>query len=96
MEQLQRDLLMVLTHKPKTRAELCQELGVKDRALRKAVAGLRRNGYNVSTNSETGGYWLGNEKEKRRLISELRTRAYDELDTANKLERGPIEGQVSI
>ena len=94
MEELQRNLLKVLKRTPQTRADLCLALGISDRKLRSTVQELRDSGYNIASNSNSGGYLLGSERDKRRIIAEYRSRAYKELATASAIERGPLEGQI--
>lgn len=89
MSDLADRLWDVLDSTPSTREELIEELGANDRTIRRAVKELRDRGYNVATDSDTGGYWRGNEIDKRRTINELRARAYKELATAEALELGP-------
>lgn len=96
MTELAKRLWDELTDQPQTRAQLRDALGVRDRSLRRAVVELRKRGYNVATSSITGGYWRGNEKDKRVTIAEYRSRAYELLGTANAMECGPIEGQEAI
>lgn len=88
MSDLAEFLWDVLTDEPKTRGELMEILGEKDRAIRRAVTELRKHGYNVASSSSVGGYWRGNEDDRKRTIREYRAKAYEELAIAYALERG--------
>lgn len=89
-------LLMVLTDKPQSRALLARKLGCSDRALRRAVRELRKEGHTVCSDSEMGGYWLGTDEETKRLVKELEHRGLDLLETARKIKARQLDGQVRI
>lgn len=96
MSELAKLLLDTLTFKPQTRAELCDKLHCGERAVRRAVEELREYGYNIASNSETGGYWLGSEADRERTINELRSRARKLEQTAAALEKGVDIGQMEV
>lgn len=94
--RLRDRLALSLTEMPKSRKHLCIELGCSDRSLRMAIKELRDSGIPVCTDSETGGYWIGDEKEIDRTVKELRARAYKLILTADRLERKAIAGQIEM
>lgn len=96
MTSLANELLAVLTDEPQTRAELTEKLNCRDRSLRHAVAELRENGFNIASNSETRGYWIGTDRDRERVIKELKSRANKLLKTAYELERGVDLGQMEV
>lgn len=59
--------------KARSREWLCQKTGLGDRAVRRAVHGLRLKGYPVcSITANPGGYWLvDNEDDLRYFIADL-------------------------
>lgn len=86
-------VLNALTDKPKTRQQLAQECGISDRSLRREIKRLRDNGYPICTNSQTGGYWIGNNKESAILARELWSRAIELMTTARAISSGALDGQ---
>ena len=96
LSDLAKDLRDILTTEPQTRAELCDELSCGDRSLRRAVNELRKHGYNIASNSDTRGYWYGDENDKERTIKDLRARAAELRQTAIALENGPDLGQMEV
>lgn len=96
MSETAERLWEILTDRPTPRYYLRDALGVSDRALRRAVTELRKNGYNVAANSSTGGYWKGDDNDKKHTIAEYRSRAYELLATASAMECGPLDGQEAI
>lgn len=78
-----------------TREELSRCLGINDRAVRQAISELRREGYNICSDSSGSGYWLGSPEETRKTIAQYRRRAITCLKTAIDMEkRLELEGQV--
>lgn len=96
LSDLAKDLRDILTTEPQTRADLCDALSCGDRALRRAVNELRKHGYNIASNSDTRGYWYGDENDKERTIKDLRARAAELRQTAIALENGPDLGQMEV
>lgn len=96
MTSLANELLAVLTDKPQSRAVLAEKLNCRDRSLRRAVAELRENGFNIASNSDTKGYWIGTEKDKERVIKSLKSRGFKLLREAYDLERGVDLGQMEV
>lgn len=96
MTSLANELLAVLTDKPQSRAVLAEKLNCRDRSLRHAVAELRENGFNIASNSETKGYWIGTDNDRRVVIRELRSRASKLLKMAYEMERGIDLGQMEV
>lgn len=74
---------------PLDRQMIADMAGTDERSVRRAIKELRDNGFNVASSSHAGGYWKGNDQDRRRTVSELRARAYKELETARRLEQGP-------
>ena len=90
-------LLSALTGRPQTRESLCRKLNVTDRKLRRTVRELRLDGVPVCSNSKTGGYWLGSNKDTERMISEYRSRAAKMFEAARKMEEAvEREGQIDV
>ena len=83
-----------LTDRPQSLKVIADKVQLPERTVRRLLKELRDNGYNVASRSDKKGYWRGNEIDKRRTISELRSRARAEERTAAALERGPVEGQI--
>ena len=81
---------------PQSKEYLSAKLNCSEREIRKAVAELRRMGYNVCSNSGRKGYWLGDEEDKKRTVKEYRARAYALLKTAQAIELGPDNGQMEM
>lgn len=96
LSDLAKDLRDTLKTEPQTRADLCDELSCSDRSLRRAVNELRKHGYNIASNSDTRGYWYGDENDKQRTIKDLRARAAELRQTAIALENGPDLGQMEV
>lgn len=96
LSDLAKDLRDILTTEPQTRVELAEKLNCNDRAVRRAVHELRKNGYNIASKSDCKGYWYGNEEDKERTIKELRARAAELRQTALALEHGPDLGQMEV
>ena len=93
-QNIEDELLFILTDTPKSRSELKDSLHCGDRDIRRAVSSLRKKGYNIASNSDTSGYWLGDEHDKTRTVAEYRSRAMELLKTAEAIEKGPDFGQV--
>ena len=96
LSDLAKDLRDTLTTEPQSRSELMDMLNCSDRSLRRAVNELRKNGYNVASNSDTKGYWYGDEEDKERTIKDLRARAAELRQTALALEHVPDIGQMEV
>jgi len=96
ISDLAKELRDTLTDEPQSRDMLRDTLHCTDRSLRRAVSELRRHGYNIASNSETKGYWYGNEEDKERTIRDLRARAAELRQTALALEHGPDLGQMEV
>lgn len=92
-------LLQALPDKPiskdslRTYLRVYKGLDLSDRAIRRAASELRKSGYPICSNSDSKGYWLGNKEDVARTVADLRSRAYDLLRTADKMEGIEIEGQ---
>lgn len=89
-------LLELLTDKPQSKGDLQDQLHCGERDVRRAVKELRENGYNIASNSERKGYWLGDEEDRLRTIRELRSRARKLEKTAAALEKGVDLGQIRM
>lgn len=87
------NVIDALTSKPKSRFQLCIECGLADRALRREIEALRKAGHPICSSSHKGGYWLGDDTDKKRLVAEYRSRAYSMMKTASAIESGAIDGQ---
>lgn len=64
-------VLDLLSDKPKSKYVLMLETGFTERAIRDMIRTLRENGYCVCSNSQTGGYWLGSEKDVDHTTREM-------------------------
>jgi transcription initiation factor IIE alpha subunit len=96
MSELAKRIWDLLDDEVKLNKDMIAALTNSDeRTVRRAIKELRDNGYNVATDSHTGGYWKGNAEDRRRTVAELRARAYKELATARALEMGPSD-QIAI
>ena len=89
-------VLTALTDRPKSREQLCRELNMTDRALRREISALRDMGKPVCSSSRRGGYWLGTGSAVQILIAEYRSRAKKELAKAKALEQRELEGQQTF
>ena len=67
-------VLNLLRTYPKSRLQLAHEARVSDRRLRDEIRTLRENGYMVCSNSQSGGYWLGTDRDIERTSKELMAR----------------------
>ncbi|WP_251615849.1 hypothetical protein [Senimuribacter intestinalis] len=88
-------VLSMLTNKPQDRFTLAAAIGINERTFREAVRQLRREGYQIISESRGHGYRLGTKKEAKVMARELRSRAYDMLRTANAME-SQLDGQVTM
>lgn len=88
-------VLSMLTKEPQDRYKLARALGISERAFRRIVHELRMDGEPIISDSRTGGYRLGTKKEAVRMANEMRSRAYDLLRTANRME-GIDPDQITI
>ncbi|MBQ6501208.1 MAG: helix-turn-helix domain-containing protein [Mogibacterium sp.] len=93
MSDLALRLWDILSDKPTPRADLAEMLNVSDRMVRRAIAELRENGYNVACSSHKKGYWRGNDADRRHTIAELQSRNIKLMEVIKAMERGPIDGQ---
>lgn len=76
--------------KPKTREDLCRALRVPDRAVRKGIEELRRQGVRVVSLSDRYGYWLDDDYLKFR--QQMLSKAYTILKTVKVMDES-AEGQ---
>lgn len=96
MRDLAMELSAVLTTRPQTKETLQIKLRCGEREVREAVTQLRKMGYNIASNSGKKGYWLGSDADKERTIREYRSRAYEMLEIADAIEKGPDCGQMEM
>ena len=96
MTKLANELLGILTDEPQTRGELSERLSCSDRSLRRAVAELRKNGFNIASNCDTKGYWIGTDEDRKRVANSLKSRAFELLREAYDIERGVDLGQMEV
>lgn len=89
-------LLELLSDKPIDKATLKSMLNVEERTVRKYVDELRLRGIRVASNSQTKGYWLGDEADIAHTIADYRSRAMKDLAIADALEKGEDIGQEEI
>ena len=88
-------VLSIISNGRATREDLVKLTGVSDRLVRKVISELRREGYNICSDSQGKGYWLGNEAETRKTIAEYKHRATKCFQIAVDMERRlELEGQV--
>lgn len=81
----------------KKQLELCMELNIQDRELRRIKADAVREGYPVMSTPDGRGYWLSNDPtEIEKMRSELKDRALDLLVTIQALDKIPLRDQLSI
>ena len=70
-----------------SRAELSVRLGIPDRTVREIIAEARKSGVPIISDSRTNGYYLSYEQDDvLKITLELRSRAFDLLETARALE----------
>lgn len=86
-------VLSMLTTRPQDRFTLSRAIGIHERTFRQAVHDLRREGHLIISDSDGRGYRLGTRKEAAAVAREMRSRAYDMLKTAARME-GNLEGQI--
>ena len=91
---MKQRLLETLTRTPQSRESLCRRLGCSDRTLRMLVTELRMDGEPVCSNSQTKGYWLGTQADRKHLAAEYRHRGAQMYHIANKLEAGARKEQI--
>lgn len=96
MTQEQARVYEALTKTPQSRKQLTSVTGLSDRALRREISELRKNGYPVCTDSRKGGYWIGEGEDVKRLTKELESRAFDLLETSRRIKRRQLEGQLRM
>ena len=81
----------------KKRFDLCMEMNIQDRELRRIKSDAIRQGYPVMSTSDGAGYWLSNNPaEIARTKAELKGRALDLLTTVQALDKIPLRDQISI
>ena len=97
MEELKQAILDVLTHNyMASRSQLMTATGKPDRTIRRAIRELRRQHYPIG-NAEGGGYSFQHTEDLRHTIADLRSRALDQLVTADALEKSlTIDGQETM
>lgn len=78
-----------------TRGELRYLTGLEDRANRRIVERLRRQGEPIGLGYR-GGYTWNDPQDVDRIIKLLQARAYRELSTAAALKGRPLDGQLTI
>ena len=96
LSDLATELKDALGPKPQSRDCLMDQLHCSDRMLRRAVSELRSNGLPVASDSDTKGYWWGDDNDIARTVKEYRSRAFDLLQIADALESGPDLGQMEV
>lgn len=84
-----RRLMQVLEERtePMSRMELVRILNIDDRTIRELISYARTKGVPICSASDRKGYWLGDEYDVARLVSEYRGRANTLQEVANALER---------
>ncbi len=88
MQSQEKRILDCLTDTPISREALSRKTGIEDRTMREHIAVMRKKGVPICSKSDGKGYWLGNEKEIKITVNELRYRAFDMLRTAKAMEDG--------
>lgn len=97
MTTLSEELLQMLTNKPQRAEDLKDMMGVDKPSLRTLVHELRCNGYPVcSKTNDGGGYWLGDDQEKAKVLASMKERVKHQVDAIQGMERGPLEGQMEV